>query len=88
MTAALLVSVRVAARGPDVEEALAAEWGRSQPELDLRCAAALDATQRKGWRWQEGSRQIALTFSQAGEPAGSAEAAAQQFGRWPRPADD
>ncbi|HYH24260.1 MAG TPA: DUF1932 domain-containing protein [Blastococcus sp.] len=88
ITAALLVSVRGAARALDVEDALVAEWGRSQPELADRHAAALDAARRKGWRWEEEMRQIALTFAEAGEPAGFAEAAAQQFGRWPRPADD
>jgi 3-hydroxyisobutyrate dehydrogenase-like beta-hydroxyacid dehydrogenase len=88
ITAALLVSVRRAARDLDVEEALVAEWARSQPELPDRYAAALDAAQQKGWRWEEEMRQIARTFAEAGEPAGFADAAAQQFSRWPRPADD
>jgi 3-hydroxyisobutyrate dehydrogenase-like beta-hydroxyacid dehydrogenase len=88
ITAALLVSVRGAAREHGVEEALVAEWARSQPELEHRYAAALDAAQQKGWRWEAEMRQIARTFTDAGEPAGFAEAAAQQFGRWPRPADD
>jgi 3-hydroxyisobutyrate dehydrogenase-like beta-hydroxyacid dehydrogenase len=87
-TAALLVSVRRAARDLGVEDALVAEWARSQPELAGRSAAALEAARQKGWRWEEEMRQIARTLAAAGEPAGFADAAAEQFGRWPRPADD
>jgi 3-hydroxyisobutyrate dehydrogenase-like beta-hydroxyacid dehydrogenase len=87
ITAALLVSVRRTARDLDVEDALVAEWARSQPELADRYAAALGAAQQKGWRWEEEMRQIARTFTAAGEPAGFADAAAQQFARWPRPAE-
>jgi 3-hydroxyisobutyrate dehydrogenase-like beta-hydroxyacid dehydrogenase len=87
ITAALLISVRGAARDLGIEDALVAEWARSQPELAGRYAAALDAARQKGWRWEEEMRQIARTFTEAGEPAGFAEAAAAQFGRWCRPAD-
>ena len=87
ITAALLVSLRNAARVLDVDEALAAEWARSQPELADQYAAALDAAEHKGWRWEEEMRQIARTFTESGEPAGFADAAAEQFSRWPRPAD-
>ncbi|ONH23307.1 hypothetical protein BL253_33315 [Pseudofrankia asymbiotica] len=87
ITSALLISAcRVAARH-GVDEALAAEWARSQPELATRHAAALDAAAHKGWRWEEEMRQIARTFAEAGEPAGFGDAAAQQFGGWPRPAN-
>ncbi|MGY1623990.1 DUF1932 domain-containing protein [Geodermatophilus sp. SYSU D00965] len=88
ITAALLVSVRRAAGDLGVEEALVAEWARSQPDLADRHAAALHAAERKGWRWEEEMRQIARTLAGTGEPAGFAEAAAEQFSRWPRPADD
>ena len=88
ITAALLVSVRGAARDLGVEDALVAEWARSQPELADRYAAALGAAQQKGWRWEEEMRQIGRTFTEAGQPAGFGAAAAEQFGRWPRPADD
>jgi hypothetical protein len=77
ITAALLVSVRRAARDLGVEDALVAEWARSQPGLADRYAAALDAAQQKGWRWEEEMRQIARTLAEAGEPAGFAAAAAQ-----------
>jgi 3-hydroxyisobutyrate dehydrogenase-like beta-hydroxyacid dehydrogenase len=86
-TAALLVSIRAAARDLGVEDALAAEWARSQPELAERYRAALDAATAKGWRWEDEMRQIAATFAAAGEPAGFGVAAAELFGRFPRPAD-
>lgn len=86
ITTALLISARGVAKHYGVDEALAAEWARSQPELGPRHAAALDAAAHKGWRWEEEMRQIARTFAEAGEPAGFGDAAAQQFGRWPRPA--
>jgi 3-hydroxyisobutyrate dehydrogenase-like beta-hydroxyacid dehydrogenase len=87
ITAALLVSLRGAARELGVEDALVAEWARSQPDLAARHAGALAAARDKGWRWEEEMRQIARTFSAAGEPAGFGEAAAELFARWPRPAD-
>ncbi|MQA34381.1 NAD(P)-dependent oxidoreductase [Modestobacter roseus] len=87
ITAALLVSLRRAAQDLGVEDALVAEWARSQPDLAARYAAALDAATHKGWRWTAEMREIALTLVEAGEPAGFADAAAQQFSQWPRPAD-
>jgi 3-hydroxyisobutyrate dehydrogenase-like beta-hydroxyacid dehydrogenase len=87
ITAALLVSIRGAARDLGVEDALVAEWARSQPDLTARHVAALAAARDKGWRWEEEMRQIARTFAAAGEPAGFGEAAALQFGHWPRPTD-
>jgi 3-hydroxyisobutyrate dehydrogenase-like beta-hydroxyacid dehydrogenase len=86
-TAALLVGIRGAARALGVEDALVAEWARSQPDLAERCAGALAAARDKGWRWEEEMRQIARTFAAVGEPAGFGEAAADLFARWPRPAD-
>ncbi len=88
ITAALLVSVHRTARDLHVDDALLAEWARSQPDLTGRHAAAVEAARDKGWRWEEEMRQIAQTFAAAGEPAGFADAAAEQFGRWPRPTDD
>ena len=88
ITAALLVSIRGAARELGVEDSLVAEWARSQPDLAARHAGALAAARDKGWRWEEEMRQIARTFAAVGEPAGFAEAAAEQFGRWPRPTAD
>ena len=87
ITAALLVSLRGAARELGVEDALVAEWARSQPDLTARHAGALAAARDKGWRWEEEMRQIARTFDAAGEPAGFGEAAAEVFARRPRPAD-
>ena len=87
ITAALLVALRGAARELGVEDALVAEWARSQPELAERYAGALAAARDKGWRWEEEMRQIARTFAASGEPAGFGEAAAELFARYPRPAD-
>ena len=86
-TAALLISIRAVARDLGVEDALVAEWARSQPGLAERSEAALGAAREKGWRWDEELRQVAATFAAAGEPAGFGEAAAAQFSRWPRPED-
>jgi len=88
ITAALLVSVRGAARDLGVEEALVAEWALSQPELAGRYRAALGAAEGKGWRWEEEMRQISRTFAAAGQPPGFGAAAAELFARWPRPVDD
>ena len=88
ISAALLVSIDATARELGVDEALAAEWAESQPELAGRLRAARSAAERKGWRWAEEMRQISRTFAAAGEPPGFGEAAAELFARWPRPADD
>jgi 3-hydroxyisobutyrate dehydrogenase-like beta-hydroxyacid dehydrogenase len=85
VTAALLVSIRDVARHHGVDDVLAAEWARSQPGLADRCAAALDAARDKGWRWEDEMREIARTFAAADQPPGFGDAAAEQFGRWPRP---
>ena len=88
ISAALLVSIRCAARDLGVEEALVAEWARSQPDLGRRHAAALDAIAGKAWRWAEEMRQISRTFGDVGQPRGFGDAAAELFGRWPRPVDE
>jgi 3-hydroxyisobutyrate dehydrogenase-like beta-hydroxyacid dehydrogenase len=88
ISAALLVSIGATADQLGVADALALEWERSQPGLQARQAAALQSAQAKGWRWADEMREIARTFSAAGQPDGFGDAAAEQFSRWPRPADD
>ncbi|MDT0275480.1 DUF1932 domain-containing protein [Blastococcus goldschmidtiae] len=83
----LLVGVHRTVRDLHVDDALLAEWARSQPDLAGRHAAAVEAARNKGWRWEEEMPQIAQPFTAAGKPAGFADAAAEQFGRWPRPTD-
>jgi len=55
----------------------------TQPDLPDRCATAVPVAHRTGRCWEE-MHEVARTPP----AAGSAEAVAQQFGRWPRPADD
>jgi 3-hydroxyisobutyrate dehydrogenase-like beta-hydroxyacid dehydrogenase len=86
-SAALLLALREAARGHGVEDALAAEWARSQPALADRWESALDSARAKGWRWTAEMTEIARTFAEAGQPAGFHEAAAEVYGRYERPAD-
>jgi hypothetical protein len=71
-TAALLLAIRATARAEGVEDALLAEWARSQPDATApargrrRTAAA-----RKGWRWVAEMEEIAATFAAAGQPTAS-----------------
>jgi 3-hydroxyisobutyrate dehydrogenase-like beta-hydroxyacid dehydrogenase len=76
-TAALLVALRAVAVAQGVEEALLAEWRRSQPSLPERSARAADSVQAKGWRWEAEMGEIAATFAAAGQPDGFHLAAAQ-----------
>jgi 3-hydroxyisobutyrate dehydrogenase-like beta-hydroxyacid dehydrogenase len=87
ISAALVLSVRASAAELGVEAALLEEWAHSQPQLAELWAAALSSGQRKGWRWEDEMRQIAQTFTSAGQPAGFGVAAAEVFGSFPRPTD-
>ncbi len=78
-TAALLLAIRATAEANGVEAALAAEWARSQPELDARLRGATAAAQSKGWRWVAEMEEIAATFEAAGQPPGFHTAAAEVF---------
>jgi 3-hydroxyisobutyrate dehydrogenase-like beta-hydroxyacid dehydrogenase len=84
-SAALLLAIRAAAEAQGIEEALLAEWARSQPELERRSERAAAAAQAKGWRWVAEMQEIAATFAAAGQPSGFHEAAAEIFARSPRP---
>jgi transcription initiation factor TFIIIB Brf1 subunit/transcription initiation factor TFIIB len=80
-SAALLLAAREAARAHGVEDALRAEWERSQPALDGRLRSAQDSAQAKGWRWIAEMEEIAATFEAAGLPGGFHEAAAEIYRR-------
>jgi 3-hydroxyisobutyrate dehydrogenase-like beta-hydroxyacid dehydrogenase len=80
-TAALLLTMREAARAHGVEEALVREWEHSQPSLPDRSAQAARAADEKGWRWVAEMREIAATLAAADLPAGFHEAAAEVFER-------
>jgi 3-hydroxyisobutyrate dehydrogenase-like beta-hydroxyacid dehydrogenase len=80
-SAALLLAALDSATANGVEDALRAEWGRSQPGLDARLEGAADSAATKGWRWVGEMNEIAATFAAAGLPSGFHEAAAEMFER-------
>jgi hypothetical protein len=80
-TAALLLAVRDFARAEGVWEPLAAEWERSQPQLQARLAAAERSAKAKGWRWIGEMDEIATAFAADGLPPGFHEAAAAIYRR-------
>jgi 3-hydroxyisobutyrate dehydrogenase-like beta-hydroxyacid dehydrogenase len=85
-SAALLLAALGSARETGVEEALRAEWSRSQPELDARWRSAAHSASAKGWRWVGEMNEIAATFVSVGLPPGFHEAAAEMFDRAAREA--
>jgi 3-hydroxyisobutyrate dehydrogenase-like beta-hydroxyacid dehydrogenase len=85
-TAAMLLAIRDFARAEGVEEALVAEWARSQPRLAARLAAAERSAEAKGWRWIGEMEEIARAFAADGLPSGFHEAAAEVYRATPRSA--
>ena len=69
-TSALLVSIRAMAIHAGVDQALLAEWARSQGELGARSERAAGETARKAWRFVGEMAEIAATFDDAGLPDG------------------
>jgi 3-hydroxyisobutyrate dehydrogenase-like beta-hydroxyacid dehydrogenase len=88
ISAALLVSIGATAAELGVADPLAREWARSQPDLEARQSAAVEAARTKGWRWADEMSEIARTFASAREPSGFGDAAAELYARWPRPVDE
>ena len=78
-SAALLLTVRAAARAYGVEDALIAEWEHSLPALPDRSLQAARSADEKGWRWVAEMEEIAATLAAAGLPDGFHEAAAEVF---------
>ena len=85
-SAALLLTVRAAARAYGVEDALLAEWEQSLPALQDRSVQAARSADEKGWRWVAEMEEIAATMAAAGLPDGFHEAAAEVFRARPAPA--
>jgi 3-hydroxyisobutyrate dehydrogenase-like beta-hydroxyacid dehydrogenase len=83
-SAALLLTVRAAARAHGVEDALVAEWEQSIPALPDRSRQAAKAADEKGWRWVAEMQEIAATMAAADLPSGFHEAAAEVFRERPR----
>jgi len=67
---ALIMAVWALATAEGVDDALLAEWSRSQPELPKRSENAAKGTARKAWRWVGEMDEIAATFKGASLPDG------------------
>jgi 3-hydroxyisobutyrate dehydrogenase-like beta-hydroxyacid dehydrogenase len=80
-TSALLMAIRALASCEGVDDALLAEWRRSQPDLPKRSEAAARDNARKAWRFVGEMEEIAATFEAAGLPGGFHEAAAVIYQR-------
>jgi 3-hydroxyisobutyrate dehydrogenase-like beta-hydroxyacid dehydrogenase len=80
-SAALLLAALQSAQATGVEDALRAEWSRSQPDLEARSRGAADSAAAKGWRWVAEMNEIAATFAAVGLPSGFHDAAAEMFER-------
>ena len=78
---ALVMAVRALAAAEGVDEALLAEWARSQPDLPKRSENAAKGTARKAWRWVGEMDEIAATFQGAGLPDGFHRAAGEVYRR-------
>ncbi|MGH7301369.1 MAG: DUF1932 domain-containing protein, partial [Candidatus Rokuibacteriota bacterium] len=80
-TSALLMAVRALAASEGVDDALLAEWRRSQPDLPKRSEAAARDNARKAWRFVGEMDEIAATFEAAGLPGGFHAAAGEIYRR-------
>jgi len=78
---ALIMNVRALAAAEGVDEALRAEWHRSQPDLSKRSENAARGTARKAWRWVGEMDEIAATFAAAGLPDGFHRGAGEIYRR-------
>ena len=78
-SSALLIAVRALAIREGVDDALRAEWERSQPGLGARSESAVAGNARKAWRFVGEMEEIAATFESAGLPGGFHRAAAEVY---------
>lgn len=85
ISAALLLAARSTAAALGVDQALAAEWALSQPDLDARWQAANRGAESKGWRWMGEMGEIARTFASAGQPEAFGDGAADVYSHYSRP---
>lgn len=87
---ALMFSARAAARASGVEDALLAEWARTQPDLRASVDRGAATIGRKAWRFVDEMREAADYLDSVGVPSGFSSAAADTFARLadlPRDAD-
>ena len=80
-SAALLLTMRAAARTLGVEDSLVAEWEQSQPGLVERSNGLAQSTAARAWRWSGEMTEIAVTLADAGLPDGFHQAAGEVFSR-------
>ena len=78
-----MLSIRALARAEGVDEALVAEWQRSQPAA-LAAVDRAPATAEKAWRWVAEMREIATSLDEAGLPDGAFLSAAEVYRRLER----
>ncbi len=78
---ALLMSILALAKAEGVDEALIAEWQRSQPDLPKRVENAARGSSRKAWRWIAEMEENAAALDAAGLPEGFHQAAAEIYRR-------
>ena len=78
---ALLFTARAAARASGVEDALLAEWDRTQPELHASVDRGAATIGRKAWRFVDEMREAADYLDSVGVPSGFSTAAADTFAR-------
>ena len=78
---ALLLAIRALAAHEGVDEALVAEWARSQPDVTARSERAVSANIKKAWRFVGEMEENAAAFEAAGLPMGFHEAAGEIFRR-------
>jgi 3-hydroxyisobutyrate dehydrogenase-like beta-hydroxyacid dehydrogenase len=78
---ALIMAVRALATAEGVDDALLAEWSRSQPDLPRRSENAARGTAHKAWRWVGEMDEIAAAFGGAGLPDGFHRGAGEVYRR-------
>jgi 3-hydroxyisobutyrate dehydrogenase-like beta-hydroxyacid dehydrogenase len=78
---ALLLAIRAYAMHEGVDEALMAEWARSQPDVPKRSENAVTGNTRKAWRFVGEMEEIAKSLEAAGLPDGFHAAAGEVYRR-------
>lgn len=78
---ALLLTVAAFARASGIQDALLAEWARSQPGLQDRLAAGAPGVAAKAWRFEGELEELAAAFTAQGLPAGGPQAGAEVYRR-------
>ncbi len=78
---ALLLGVRALATREGVDQALLAEWARSQPDLSARSDRAVAQNTKKAWRFVGEMEEIAATFAAVGLPEGFHDASGEIYRR-------